>query len=295
MKKLFNLKRLLKKRNNGGFTLVEVVISCALLGILVVGVVAFASPIFGMIASGQKNARATMLAETLDSYIAGCLKNARCVDVIQNTSIERLSTTGIDGTAAVNDDPNSVLKFMKATGNAAEFEVRCLGICWVENKGLGGKKKQMLVNCRVDNNFSSGYNNLLVLQSNSGTPIQDKVFDDSLYDGLFPVINVETFKSMDEAGAETATNAHGYKITANIYTNPTSYNVISEAARDKASLGFRGVTFAQCMNMKTPANDIVTLNSTQNTIDANRATRQYTDNGTNYYYPDTYIYYVVPK
>lgn len=287
MKKLFNLKRLLKKRNNGGFTLIEVVISCALLGILIVGVVSFVSPIFSMISTNQKSARATLLAETLDSYIAGNLKTAKKVEVFTNTTGSHAKTAGMVGT----DGLKRISDFMHENSNFEKYEVRCIGVSWSVDaaSAVTGRKKLLLTNCKVDNNFSDGYNNTLKILG------ETKVFDDSLYDGLYPIISVEPFSAQDSSGTETGTNASGYKISAKIYSNQTCYSVISDAARQKGSLAFEGVTYVQFVNMYEPASGITELNSTQTAIDSGKASNQYTENGGTYYYPDTFIYYVVLK
>ena len=285
MKKLFNLKRLLKKRNNGGFTLVEVVISCALLGILVVGVVSFATPVLNMVNSNKKTARATLLAETLDSYISGTLKSAKKIEVFTNTTSDKAKSEGMAGTTGLQN----INDFMQS--NSDKYEVRCISISWLEDSAsaVSGRKKLFLRNCRVDNNYSGGYVNTLKVLT------QTKVFDDTLYNGLYPIISVETFSSQDDSGSDTGTNASGYKISAKIYSDQTCYNVLSEPARQKSHLAFEGVTYAQFVNMNAPASDITELNSTQAAIDSGKGSNQFAESGANFYYPETFIYYVVAK
>lgn len=312
MKKIFSPKRLLKMRNKSGFTLVEVIISSALLGILFMGICMFVTPVLSMINTGQKSARATMLAETIDTYIVGCLKNAARVHVVENVSISRMSTVGIAG-LTFGEDADNIVSFMKEGDNSSKYEVRCLGICWVDNQGLDGnqnkdrstlggeanvKKKLMLVHCTVDNNFTPGYGNFLTLQKDTATgkPIQTKVFDDMLYNELYPVVKVESFPAMDASGTTLATNASGYQITTDVYTDSKCYDVISDTAREKSHISFRGVAYAQCLNMNRPACDPVgAFGTVQQAIDSYKGSRQYTDYGFNCYYPDTFIYYAVPK
>lgn len=310
MKKVFNLKRLLRMRNKSGFTLVEVIISCALLGILVMGMVMFMTPVLSIINTGQKSARATMLAETIDTYIAGCIKNAARVHVVDNVSISRMSSTGVMGFYFANEN---ILNFMREGNNSSKYEVRCLGICWLDNQALDGnqnkdrstlggesnvKKKLMLAHYVVDNNFTAGYNNTLKLQTDASTgkAIYTKVFDDMLYNGLYPVVTIESFKAMDASGTELDTNASGYKITTDVYSDQNCYDVYSESARNKSHLSFSGITFAQCLNMKQPAyNPTAAYVDVQTAINVSKGGRQYEEYGSNFYYPDTFIYYVVPK
>lgn len=312
MKKL-SPARLFKKRRNSGFTLVEVIISCALLGILVFGVFAFASPIMNLINTGKKSARATGLAETIDTYIVGTLRSSIRTAVIQNTSFERIHSQSVALDNALDLRP--IYQFMCEEDNATKYEVRCLGICWVNDKSSpqyrstnadsANPKKQMLINIKLKNVFTPGSGNSGALMPEANSLANalrgqaDKVFDDALYNGLYPVINIETFKKKDVAGHETSTNANGYKITADIYSSINCYNTVSQAERDSTPRSFRGVSYVEFINpdpKKDPvAKDVTILNETQNTIDANMDSRKYVTNGTSYYYPDTYIFYVVPK
>lgn len=285
MKKLLNLKRLLGMRKNKGFTLVEVIISSALLGILVVGVVTFMTPVLSMIQSEQKSARAMMLAESIDTYISGSIRSAELVEVFTNVSLEEAQTVGM-----MNDSSGAkgnITIFMGAGENASIFEVRCIGVNWLEDS-VSGRKKLMLTNCTVDNNFSGGYANQLTIKK------VDKVFDDSMYNGLHPRITLETFKAQDASGAETSANARGYMVSSKVYLNPECYNVTSEAIREKTNVAFEGVSYIQCVNLRAPSSSpIRQMYNTQAAIDSHRGTNQYSDNGNYYYYPDMLIYYVV--
>lgn len=320
MKKL-NPARLFKKRRNSGFTLIEVVISCALLGILVFGVFAFASPIMEVINTGKKSGRATGLAEAVDTYIVGTLRSSVKTHIVQNTSFQRIHQQTVVKDAALG--LQEIYDFMcdndPETGipNATKYEVRCLGICWVADHASPlyssskapdqNPKKQMLVNIKLKNIFAPGSDNSGALMpevtnptlNNAARGLTDRVFDDSLYNGLYPVITVETFKAKDVAGNETATNANGYKVTADIYTNIGCYSTVSYAQRDKTHLSFRGVSYIEFIspdiNKDPVANDVNIIEPVQVAIDRSRADNQYTVNGSYYYYPDTYIYYVVPK
>lgn len=310
------LKRLLKKQNNRGFTLVEVIISSVLLGILVIGVLGFATPIMNMIHTEQQSARATALAETIDSYISGTLRNARMVQVIQNTNYDRMHQPNV-----VEDTPlglQEIYDFMGAGNNKERYEVRCLGICWVADQSSpyydssmssAVPRKIMLVNLKVSQNFAAGatMSGALMplpvdLRPDVDGNLKDganKVFDDSMYFGLYPVIKFETFNKKDAAGNEIdpPQKANGYKVTAEIYSDSDCYNTTSQATRDKSHLAFTGVTYFELANMKsTDVKDINALAELQSAIDANKASQQYVDtNGASYYYPDTYIYYVVSK
>lgn len=296
--KISKIKRLLSKRNKGGFTLVEVIVSCALLGILVVAITMFVSPIMETIRVNEKNGRATMLAETLDNYIAGCLRDAAEVEVFVNTSIERAKNSGTTTvaadqglkTAASNTEGlYKIEKFLQDNGGTTKYAVHCIGIRWVEDKTTGNKK--LMVTNETVNNSPTGTNYSLNITSTT----ENKVFDDVMYNGLFPVVSVENFsKTKDTNGNYTPPYSKGYKITTKVYVEHSCYNT-AETVRNGASPAFEGVFFASCDKLKDNISNVITLNDVQSTINANAATRQYTVGSNNYYYPDTYIYYVVRK
>ena len=303
MKKLFNLKRLLKKRNNGGFTLIEVIISVALLGILVTGVTIFAAPVMNMVKVNQKNARATMLAEAIDVYISGCMRNAKMVAVVTNTTLDA-AKAGI-----THNTINDFVKFMKEKNpstnnfNYDDYEVRCIAIHW-DTDSISGRKKLILSNCIVNNNFSDPNNKLNI----QGDP--RKIFDDSLYLNLFPVITLENFETQDNTGTETGDLANGYKVVTSIHANLECYNAINDYNREKGSVSFIGTTYVECANMVEykydpsgkpikeiiPAPEIASMAAdVQTAINNGRSGREYTEGGTAYYYPDTFIYYAVSR
>ncbi len=321
MKKL-NLKRLLKKKNNGGFTLVEVIISCALLGILVIGLFSFATPVMNMVSSGKKNARATMLAETIDSYIAGMLKNAKLVEVFQYTPTFKTTfagSMGLKGAASgdLNKGLNKIDKFMQEGDNKNKYEVCCIGISWMEDSRRAGQRKLMITNNKVDTATATYTLRLTNIA---------KVFDDVLYDGLYPIIRLENFgvvstpsststsapaASTSSGGTPSTTWAGGYKILCDIYADNTCYNVESPEARLQSRLAFRSASYVKCLNMAEPASDIINMSDTgdvQDAIDTNKGWNvsspvpgvingeiKYIENDKEYFYPDTYIYFVVPK
>lgn len=284
MKKLLNLKRLLKKRNNGGFTLIEVIISCLLLSILVLGVMSFVTPVMNMVSLGKKNARATMLAETIDSYISGSLKNAEHVAVFYNMDMD-MTTSGATALKAATSDTeglNLFNTFMTTGDNAANYEVRCISISWGYDS-ITGHQKLLVYNETVDNNFS------LVFPQTMSTTGFSKVFNDVMYDGLYPIVSVETFQN--EAGV----NANGYKISTKVYADDKCYCTVSETERKKSHLAFEGVTFVECLNMVTPAFEPCQVKSLQAAMDAKKGSHGYISKGSLYYYPDIYIYYIVHK
>lgn len=324
MRKL-NLKRLLKKRNNGGFTLIEVVISCALLGILVVGICTFATPVMNAVSRGKASARATLLTEMLDTYIAGILKNARQVEVMQNTTLEA-AATGLKDSTDADKGLNTIITFMSDPNNAADYEVRCLGISWVNDSRTDAKRKLMLTTNTLDT-AANGYKVKGV----------SKVFDDVIYNGLYPIINIETFGVVGSASSTSAdtsdtsdtseatpapgaipgadpalpvgANANGYRISIVVYSDQKCYNAASDDARHQSKSAYRSESYVKCLGMTDSAPDVNKLTSDvqtaiTNSVDSNYPTTvtgastgalKYTEDDDDFFYPDTYIYYVVPR
>lgn len=288
---LLNLKRLLKKRNNSGFTLVEVVIASMLLGILVTGVVTFVSPIMNMIRNNQKSAQATMLAETIDTYISGTIRGAHKIGVFTNTTLDEVMTYGVQygGTQAQGELLNLTIWLDARESLGEEYEVRCLGINWLDDS-TSDRKKLMVTNCKVDNSTQWNLNKLKILDY---TP----VFDDALFTGLFPRITLDTFQKQNDAGMELGTAANGYEIKTEVYLDSDCYHTTNAELRDNSGANFTGVAYVQCANLYGGYADAVApMRSVDDAISqgiANDLHESYL--GTNYYYPDTFIYYVVPK
>lgn len=282
MKKLLKLKRLLKARNKSGFTLVEVIISCSLLAILVLGIMSFVTPVLKMLSSGQKNARATMLAETLDTYISGVLRTASVVEVFENVPVAA-STSGFLSMRAYSAYGLGIDKidtFMSTDENSLNYEVRALGII-TKNQGDLNRQGVRVYNMEVD---QSAY----AINMSSASP----AFHDLMFEGLYPTVKIETFLSEEDDVDESAgiPNAKGYKVETLVYTDSKCYN-IEEEQRDKSLLVFQGITFFENLNFKTGASDVISVAATvQDAMDA------YAEGSSGgLFYPATIIYYVAPK
>ncbi|MCH5195321.1 MAG: prepilin-type N-terminal cleavage/methylation domain-containing protein [Oscillospiraceae bacterium] len=178
-------KRLFSKRNNGGFTLIEVVISVGLLGILLVAMTAFVSPILQASNDTQTDIRANILAETIESYIDRSVKVAKYISIF----------TDVDNKADVLTDPN--LTALEGYLTDPSYEIRCIGINWMDDERTN-EQKYML--------------NLWKVTPGSGNHVDisapNKVFDECFYEGLFPKVIIEPV-----SGAPTI------KITLNVYNN----------------------------------------------------------------------------
>lgn len=282
MKKLLNLKRLLKARNCKGFTLVEVILSCALLSILILGIMMFVTPVLKMVTSGQKNARATMLSETADTYIAGVLRTAAVVEVFENVDITSSTNTPVNlkSFSPPGQGINKIEEFMAKDNNSANYEVRSLALV-CKDEGDITTQGVRLYNTTVDPT---------TLNLNASTINADnQALNDLMFEGLYATIKLENFKTQNkDTGDETEDLAKGYKISTVVYNEWKCYDK-SQDTRDKSMQAFTGVTFFQNLNLET-ASEIINVQTLQEAMDTHGAIAE-----GKLYYPATIIYYVAPK
>lgn len=269
-------------RNKSGFTLVEIIISCALLAILVLGIMSFVTPVLKMVTSGQKNARATMLAETVDTYISGVLRTAKKVEVFENVNVTSSTSADISLMASSPDGAglHDISDFM-ATEDGLNYEVHGIGIVTKDSGEItaqGIRIYDLIVDPATLN-----------IKKESFQPANDRqTFNDLMFEGLYVTVKLETFKQQTEDGTETGNNARGYCISTRAYSDTKCYNATSQEERDKSQLAFEGVTYFERLNL-AETSDVIQVASVQDSMDAHTA-----EDG-KLYYPATIIYYVAPK
>lgn len=219
------LKRLMSKRNNAGFTLVEVVISIALLGILLVSMTMFVGPVLSAAAGTKKDIRASILSETIDAYIDRSIKNARYVAVFGGVAISGTQKT-TDMQAIYNSEELKKFKAFFNADNEDKYEVRCIGINWTMDDRTN-ESKYILTLGKVGIGTGDNY---VITQTN-------KVFEDCFYDGLYPKITIEQVVS-----TEDSSKAPALKSTIEVYTNDsmdtmaisgTGYTQLINVTKDK--------------------------------------------------------------
>lgn len=317
------MKRLLRLRNKSGFTLVEVIIACALLGILIIGVLGFATPILTSVRAKESNARAVMLSEAIDSYIANSIQYAFYVQPVYNVvAADTVALTGEPGVMSwkyVGSDfekykdkgLSDLLNCFKNDLAGEVFEIRCIGIRWLDVPGTG-TRKLMVTNEMVNQTNCA-------LAADKAQPVFDAVF----YDGLYPVIKFENYSNqyqiknfagdkVDQVKPEDVDIAPGLKITTDVYLTPDCY-AVENNVRNSAEMTFKGVTYASFSNIGSnllnrgvyknqPCIPLHTTNvggemkASYETALGAEPTRVYTDDeGNRYYYPNTFIYYIARK
>lgn len=311
------MKKLLRLRNKGGFTLVEVIIACALLGILVLGVCGFASPILSGLREKEQNARAVMVSEAIDSYIASSIQYAFYVQTFSDcASADTDKATGDLPIAAVKysgsefDKQNGkglsdLLNCLKNELAGEVFEIKCIGMRWTEIPGSGGKKKLMLTNEKVDQTTGRLYPDEAEL-----------VFDPVFYDGLYPIVKFGNYTNQytikDDSGTpvnqvpeDKVDIAPGINITAEIYLSDKCYNK-KESERNSATPTFSGITFTEFPNIKSnllnkgvyKIQPTIAGHATYNeafTADIASSPSYIDSDGETYYYPNSFIYFIARK
>lgn len=306
------MKRLLRLRNKSGFTLVEVIIACALLGILILGVCMFASPILSGVREKEQNARAVMLSEAIDSYIAGKIQYAFYVQSYSNCA-----GSDTDGTAGdpyilsvkYNGDEfanqkgkglSDMINCLKTDLAGEVFELKCIGMRWTEIPGSGGRKKLMLTNEKVDQTNGRLY------------PAEaELVFDPVFYDGLYPIVtfgnynNQYTIEGVNQVPDDKVDLAPGVKITTQVYLSDKCYSS-NESVREAAGATFTGATFTEFPNIKSnllnkgvykilPNTDSRASYADALSAEAGTNPSYIGDDGSNYYCPNTFVYYIARK
>lgn len=308
------LKRLLRLRNSTGFTLAEVVIACALLGILILGIMGFVTPILSSVREKQKNARAYMLSEAVDTYIEQTIQYAYFVATFSGVAYS--DTTGasprIVSAKYEKSSPGAALEFPKREGKSLEslkacfskmeadtFEVRCIGVRW-HRYGNEGGWKLMLTNEQVDQTT-------LALDPNKSK----LVFEECFYDDLFPIIKFENYNNQyskkisgvatEQVKPEDLDVAPGLRIVTDVYTNPECYST-SAGTRENALFTMNGESYVGLNNIKSNLKNKgdyeIVPNIEVNTYAAALAadsSRKCSIDGAECYYPESFIYYIVRK
>lgn len=317
------LKRLKRWRNKSGFTLVEVIVASALLGILLIGVFSFTAPVMKSVAAKEQNARAVMLSETIDSYIMNMTKYSYFVQTftgvvdsdvkkpddsndppILSVKYPATGEWGNNGLDKVKSHADESLKNMKDTLAAmgSNYEVRCMGIRFIEDPKTG-VGKLMLTNEYID-------------QTTFGLDLSrtQLVFESCFYDGLYPIIKLENYDNQyqmpdddgnlkDQIEADKVEIAKALKITTEVYLDDSIYNV-NENVRKSAMLNFSGTSYVDFAYIRSNVINQAKQYKVQPNIEvrgygaaqANAPTKvTENDAGQSCYYPDTYIYFITRK
>lgn len=268
----------------------------ALLGILLLGVLGFMAPVLANVAETQQNARATMLSEAIDSFIASNVQNAKFVKVISNVTPDNSYNLIL---------ADSDFQVMRNTKVGTKDVFQCIAFKWVPT-GFHDEYKLVL---RYNPDLSSAADQT---SFNSGFI---NVFGDSIYDGLNVIPKIEPidnqYQALDPSGAMVdqvaADDVHnvGLRINTKIYANRDCYRT-DEGVATSAAIAFSGESFNRCTpiasqltNPKRSSGgyDLEIYSNTDFSYDYSPTSSlvQTEYDGNNYYYPETYILYIRRK
>lgn len=233
------LKRLLSKRNNAGFTLIEVVISVALLGILVLSMTFVVTPVLRAANEQEGDIRATVLAETIDSYLNKCLTNADRVNVFTGVASKSYSETLRNNDLAQIYSSELDDMYKKVRENSS-YEMRCIVISWNEDLRTHQHKNMLSVA-------------KLVIGAGDKYTIQEpmnKIFEDCFYDGLYPEITVEQVIAKDGKEDPSGTVAPVLKVTIDVYGDEEETDLTANGRGYTDLVNIRNVTDGAAKNVK---------------------------------------------
>ena len=169
------LKRRLMRRNKGGFTLAEVIVSCALLGILLLGMILFINPVLKAMQGEQTNARASVVASSIEHYITRSVRSTTYVKVFTNAKYDDTQT---GNAIAENADLKAMQQWVDKPENRNIYEIQCISIRKVKDE------KADVFKYKLYQEFFNSSTNCI------HSSLALKVFDDCFYEGLFPEVRI---------------------------------------------------------------------------------------------------------
>lgn len=212
---LKKIKRRLFSRKNGGFTLVEVIVSSALLGILLVGIVAFITPAFKLMKTEETNAQASTIATAMENYITRSLRSTPYVKIFTNATLSDFAATSANMSSG---DMKELLDWAAAAENAEIYEIRCIGIRKATDPRSNETKYMLYQSYVKDGQLTSTY--------------EYPVFEGCFYNGLYPTLSIKQatnqYRDLDDDGnpvfpknedgtMQTLTNRPALELELNIY------------------------------------------------------------------------------
>lgn len=89
------IMKFFKRRRNGGFTMVEMVVSVALLGILVAGMTIMVAPILNSFNDTQRHLIAENVSTCIQTYVSSSMKDATNVVIFADTDYDELKSSSV--------------------------------------------------------------------------------------------------------------------------------------------------------------------------------------------------------
>ena len=247
--------QILRKRRNSGFTLVEVIISCVLLGILILGMFSIVTPIISGVKNREQSANALMLAEAADMYINRSIQNAIYVAIFENAKPADMQQ-GAEGakTIARSKQMEEMLEFINGSDNKDAdgneiYELKCIGIRWAYD-AKSQRHKYMITNERVNKTTGAvDYSTNVPDTTNPGSPKSYLVFETIFYDDLFPKFGFDILETnvLDEDGNPVMEDDGVTPKMAEVPAIKTTLNVYRDAEMDE--LAPQTNNYVECINI----------------------------------------------
>ena len=117
------LIRFFKKRRNGGFTMVEMIVSVVLLAILLGGMTLMITPILRSFSDTKRDLVAENVSTCIQTYISTSMQDATNVVIFANTNYDSIKT-------AANDKINGLKSFCKTQTSDAKnaYTLQCISL-----------------------------------------------------------------------------------------------------------------------------------------------------------------------
>ncbi len=242
MKRFINL---LKKRNSGGYTLVEVVVATALLGILIVGVLLFMTPVFGMMESNKYASQADRLTTTMETYISKTLRRSLYVKIF--TGADDTDATSMTGAIRDHGDYKELVTFMNTGDNKNKYKLNCLSVRYeVDQNPRNNSEGDTAMKYML-------YNEKINTTHYTLDDAEQLVFDESFYEDLYPTVSIETLKvHFDSSGAVIDPLPDG--VTPAVTRTPGfifEIGVFSNESMNDVYRVFTGKSVIECNNIKS--------------------------------------------
>lgn len=213
--------RLLKKRNKGGFTLVEMIVSVALLAILLGGMMLFVAPIVRNFNDNEKDQSAQNIAVCVNDYIVHSIRYATQVAVFSNTNYASILN---DATSKARIEAmNSFCTSVNGGGTSINqiYQLKCLSLKYDDSTGM-----YYLYEEKVDPSSDGRLYEETPTMAESHKP--RKVFNDCFYNGLYMTFEITQPENGDYGKIENAPLLRNDALNINIraYRDPERKNMI---------------------------------------------------------------------
>lgn len=276
------LKRLFCRRRNNGFTLVEMIVSLALLAILMGGVMLFMLPIIRSFDDTNRSYTAENAATAVEEYIVRSIRNANQVAIFNYIAPGDLTTDA--NISAQITKMNTYCKNINGTApsGSEKYLLKCISLRYDSTSG-----KYYLCNEQVNMNAGG------VLTDPTAITDTKKVFSDCLYNNMYMTFDISQINNADYNNPESTTKGDQYRtdtlsLEVCAYTDPERLN---------GDLVFKGSGIAELRQIK------VMVKQDEKNKDSYYMMMQHPSNpDTQYTYADAdadkrdiFIYYVVRR